>query len=267
MGAIVDLKNVSKIYDVGDSKVYALDDVSLKIDEGDFLMILGTSGSGKSTMMHMVGCLDLPTKGKILLEGKDISGMSESRLANIRGKSIGFVFQTFNLIQTMTVLENIQLPLLFQGVPPEEREKRAREIAEVVGLSHRLNHRPNSISGGERQRVAVARALVSDPKIIIADEPTGNLDTKTGRKIMDKLREINQLGKTVIVVTHDVDLTCYATRVIFLRDGKIVSEGGPCSNPLLTEKNYLKAAKSPARAEKKPVSKLKATSSGRAKRR
>jgi len=239
---IIELAHVSKIYELGGSKVYALDDVSLKIKAGEFLMILGASGSGKSTMMHLVGCLDLPTKGRIFLDSHDISRMSESSLATIRGRTIGFVFQTFNLIPTMSVLENICLPLIFQGVPLEEREERGLKMAELVGLTNRINHRPNELSGGERQRVATARALVSDPKILLADEPTGNLDSKTGRKIMDNLKDINKKGKTIIVVTHDVDLTCYADRVIYLKDGKILSEGGKCSNPLEVIKKIQKGA-------------------------
>jgi putative ABC transport system ATP-binding protein len=231
MGTILELKNVSKIYDVGDSKVYAIDDVSLKIKEGEFVEILGTSGSGKSTMMHLIGCLDLPTKGNIFLDGHDISHFSESHLANIRGKRIGFVFQTFNLISTMTVVENIAMPLLFQGISRDEREKKARELAIFFGLEHRLEHRPNELSGGERQRVSMARALVADPKILIADEPTGNLDSKTGEVVMERLKEINKQGKTVIVVTHDADLTCYADRVVFLKDGKIINEEGKCARP------------------------------------
>ena len=236
MATIIELKNVSKIYDVGDSKVFAIDDVSLKIKEGEFLEVLGTSGSGKSTMMHLIGCLDLPTKGSIFLDGHDISRMSESHLANTRGEKIGFVFQTFNLIPTMTVTENIALPLLFQGVSTEEREKRATDLAVFFGLEHRLDHRPNELSGGERQRVSMARALVANPKILIADEPTGNLDSKTGKVVMDRLQEINKQGKTVIVVTHDADLTCYADRVVFLKDGKIIREEGRCAKPSGEEK-------------------------------
>jgi putative ABC transport system ATP-binding protein len=237
---IIELKDVSKIYDVGDSKVFAIDDVSLKIKEGEFVEILGASGSGKSTMMNLIGCLDLPTKGNIFLDGHDISHFSESHLANTRGKRIGFVFQTFNLIPTMTVVGNIGLPLLFQGVPAQEREEKARNLAIFFGLEHRLEHRPNELSGGERQRVSMARALVADPKIIIADEPTGNLDSKTGKIVMERLKEINQQGKTVIVVTHDADLTCYADRVIYLKDGKIIKEEGKCSNPFESEKTASK---------------------------
>ncbi|MGC9310719.1 MAG: ABC transporter ATP-binding protein [Candidatus Aenigmatarchaeota archaeon] len=228
---IIELKDVSKIYEMGGSKVFALDGVSLKIRKGEFLMILGASGSGKSTMMHMVGCLDIPSKGRIFHDGKDITKMSESGLAATRGATIGFVFQTFNLLPMMTVLENIALPMLFQGVPEPQRKSRAKELAELVDLSRRLDHRPGELSGGERQRVAMARALVSDPKIVIADEPTGNLDSKTGMKIMDTLKRINGEGKTIIVVTHDTDLTCYADRVVYLRDGKILSESGKCSRP------------------------------------
>jgi putative ABC transport system ATP-binding protein len=232
---IIELKNVSKIYEMGDSKVHALDGVNIKIEKGEFVMILGASGSGKSTMMHMVGCLDFPSVGKIFLDGTDITRLTESDLAVTRGKKVGFVFQTFNLIPTMTVLENIALPLLFQGISESDRRKKAAEIAKMVELEHRLGHRPTELSGGERQRVAVARALVSDPKIVIADEPTGNLDTRRGKQVMDILENIHKQGKTIIVVTHDTDLTCYADRVIYLRDGKILSESGKCSKPPFKE--------------------------------
>ncbi len=221
---IIELRNVSKIYKMGDSEVYALDKANLKIEKGDFVAIFGPSGSGKSTLMHLVGCLDVPTKGRIFLEGKDISNFSESELATIRGKTIGFVFQTFNLLRTLTVLENVALPLTFQGVEINERKKKAMKLIESVGLGHRTNHRPTELSGGEQQRVATARALTTEPKIILADEPTGNLDSKTGKKIMENLKEINEKGKTVIIVTHDSSLASYADKIVYLKDGKIEKE-------------------------------------------
>ncbi len=218
---IIELKNVSKIYKMGDNKVYALDKANLKINEGEFVAIFGPSGSGKSTLMHIVGCLDIPTQGTVFLEGKDISKFSESELATIRGKTIGFIFQTFNLFQTLTVLENVMLPMVFQDMPAKERKKRAKELIEYVGLGHRVDHRPAELSGGEQQRVAVARSLAINPKIILGDEPTGNLDSKTGKKIMEGLKEVNKEGKTVILVTHDASLTSYANKIVHIKDGKI----------------------------------------------
>jgi len=218
---IIELKNVSKIYKMGDNKVYALDKANLKINEGEFVAIFGPSGSGKSTLMHIIGCLDIPTQGTVFLEGKDISKFSESELATIRGKTIGFIFQTFNLFQTLTVLENVMLPMVFQDMPAKERKKRAKELIEYVGLGHRVDHRPAELSGGEQQRVAVARSLAINPKIILGDEPTGNLDSKTGKKIMEGLKEVNKEGKTVILVTHDASLTSYANKIVHIKDGKI----------------------------------------------
>ena len=218
---IIELKNVSKIYKMGDNKVYALDKANLKINEGEFVAIFGPSGSGKSTLMHIIGCLDIPTQGTVFLEGKDISKFSESELATIRGKTIGFIFQTFNLFQTLTVLENVMLPMVFQDMPAKERKKRAKELIEYVGLGHRVDHRPAELSGGEQQRVAVARSLAINPKIILGDEPTGNLDSKTGKKIMEGLKEVNKEGKTVILVTHDASLASYANKIVHIKDGKI----------------------------------------------
>lgn len=221
---VIELKNVSKIYPMGNTEVHALDKVNLKIKKGDFIAIFGPSGSGKSTLMHLVGCLDLPTKGKVFLEGRDISNFSGSELATIRGKTIGFVFQTFNLLRTLTILENVELPLIFQGVDVDDRRDKATKIIELVGLKHRINHVPTELSGGEQQRVAVARAMITNPRILLADEPTGNLDSKTGKKIMENLKEINRKGKTVVVVTHDASLASYADRIINLKDGKIEKE-------------------------------------------
>jgi len=221
---IIELKNVYKIYKMGNSEVYALNNVNFKVNKGEFILFLGPSGSGKSTLMHIVGCLDKPTKGKVILKGKEISKYSSNKLAEIRNKTIGFVFQTFNLIRTLNILENVTLPLIFQNIPLDERTKRAKKYIELVGLKGKENHKPTELSGGEQQRVAIARALVTNPEIILADEPTGNLDSKTGKKIMNNLKEINEKGKTVIVVTHDISLTSYADRVVHIRDGKIEKE-------------------------------------------
>ncbi|OYT43691.1 MAG: hypothetical protein B6U88_00320 [Candidatus Aenigmarchaeota archaeon ex4484_56] len=222
--ALIELKNVYKIYKMGGSEIYALNNINFKVNKGEFILFLGPSGSGKSTLMHIVGCLDKPTKGKVILKGRDVSKFSSDKLAEIRNKTIGFVFQTFNLIRTLNVLENVTLPLIFQKISPNERTNRAKKYIELVGLKGKENHKPTELSGGEQQRVAIARTLVTNPEIILADEPTGNLDSKTGKKIMNNLQEINRKGKTIIVVTHDTSLISYANRVVHIRDGKIEKE-------------------------------------------
>jgi len=222
--ALIELRNVSKVYGKGDNLVYALRKINLKIKKGEFVLFFGPSGSGKSTLMHIIGCLDRPTEGKVILKGRDVSKLSSDELARIRNKTIGFVFQTFNLINTLNVLENVSLPLIFRGVSGEERIKKARKYVEMVGLKGREKHKPLELSGGQQQRVAIARALITNPEIILADEPTGNLDSKTGKKIMDILKEINENGKTVIVVTHDISLIEYGSRIIYLKDGRIERE-------------------------------------------
>jgi len=219
--SIIELKNVVKHYKMGNSIVKALDGVTTKINKGDFVVIVGPSGSGKSTMMNMIGALDLATKGDIYLDGENIEKLEESELAQIRGRKIGFVFQIFNLIPTLTALENVMLPMAFQGVSREEREERARGILEKVKLGHRGDHLPAELSGGERQRVAIARALANDPEVILADEPTGNLDSKTGKEIMKIFQDLNKRGKTIIFVTHDLNLTKYATKILRMKDGKL----------------------------------------------
>ena len=223
---MIALNQVFKIYGKGDARVDALKNVNLTIEEGDFVAIIGPSGSGKSTMMNMVGCLDIPTKGEIYLENKDIAKMSESDLAVLRGKKIGFIFQQFNLIQTLSALENVSLAMNFQGVSKSKRIKRAKELLEYVGLSHRLKHRPGELSGGEQQRVAIARSLANDPDVILADEPTGNLDTKTGEKVMTLLDELNKQGKTITMVTHDLDIAKHANKQVMIKDGEIAINGG-----------------------------------------
>ncbi len=220
--SIIKLEDVWKIYKVGTKEVNALCGLTLEIKKGDFVCIQGPSGSGKSTAMNMVGCLDRPTKGRILLDGKDISLMSESRLAQIRGKKIGFIFQSFNLIPTLTALENITLPMMFQGVPASVRLEKAKGLLKMVELDTRMNHRPTELSGGQQQRVAIARALVNDPEVILADEPTGNLDSKTGVTVMEFLKKLHkEEKKTVVMVTHDPGLTRFADWTVSILDGKI----------------------------------------------
>jgi putative ABC transport system ATP-binding protein len=221
---IIRLENVCKHYKMGDSVVKALDGVDVKINKGDFVVIIGPSGSGKSTMMNMVGALDLSTEGEIYLEGQDIEHLEESELAQIRGSKIGFVFQTFNLIPTLTAIENIALPMVFHGVEKEERIERAEKILAMVGLTDRKNHFPNELSGGQRQRVAIGRSLANNPDVILADEPTGNLDSKTGLEIMELFKELNKKGKTIILVTHDLNMVGYAQKVLKMRDGKLEKE-------------------------------------------
>ncbi len=221
MGKIIELQNVWKKYLLGRIELEVLKNVSLEIEKGDFAMILGPSGSGKSTLLNMVSCLDVPTSGKILLENEDVSGLSEDELANVRGRKIGFVFQQFNLLSHLSALENVVLPTVFQGTPREEAEKRAKDLLSSVGLGERTKHRPAELSGGEKQRVAIARSLVNNPEIIVADEPTGNVDSKTGEKIMEILTSLNKEGKTVIVVTHDRDLQRFASRVVSIKDGEV----------------------------------------------
>jgi putative ABC transport system ATP-binding protein len=219
---VIHLHNVAKHYYMGESVVKAVDDVSINIQRGDFVAVMGPSGSGKSTAMNLIGSLDMPTKGHIFLDGEDISLLDESELAQVRGKNIGFIFQQFNLIPTLTVIENVVLPMTLQGVSEEERVEKAEKILHRLDLYDRRNHYPNQISGGQQQRVAIARALANDPEVILADEPTGNLDTKTGLKVMDFLTELNKEGRTVVVVTHSPELAKkYAHTVYWLKDGKI----------------------------------------------
>lgn len=218
---IIQLENVHKNYVMGDATIHAVDNANIAIEKGEFVAVIGPSGSGKSTLMHLLGALDLASSGSIFLDNRDIETLSESELAGIRGKKIGFVFQSFNLIPTLTALENVMLPMIFQNVPLEERKERAEDLLEGVGLGHRLNHLPNQLSGGERQRVAIARALANDPEIILADEPTGNLDTKTGQEIVSLLNSLNKKGKTIIMVTHEPEIARYAKRTIRIKDGRI----------------------------------------------
>ena len=223
---VIDIQDVWKIYNLGKVKVEAVRGISLSVSRGEFLSIMGASGSGKSTLMNLIGCLDVPTRGSILLNGKDISKMSESRLAVIRGKTIGFIFQQFNLISTLTALENVMLPMTFQEIAKNKRIKRARDLLKLVGLGKRMFHHPQELSGGQQQRVAIARSLANNPKVILADEPTGNVDSKTGKIIMDYLKELNQKeNKTIVMVTHDPLVASQAQETIHISDGRILSRG------------------------------------------
>jgi putative ABC transport system ATP-binding protein len=219
---LIRLKNVSKFYEMGETVVKALNGVNFKVYEGEFVAIMGPSGSGKSTAMNLVGSLDVPTHGKIYLDEHDISTLEESDLAQIRGKKIGFIFQSFNLIPNLTAKENVMLPMMFQGIGKDARAEKAEELLELVELGERMNHYPGEMSGGQRQRVAIARSLANDPEVILADEPTGNLDTKTGAIVMDFLGKMNKEGKTIIMVTHDPDLAKdHADVVYWLLDGEL----------------------------------------------
>jgi len=222
MKNIIELKNVARYYEMGDNIVKALDGVNIGIEEGDFVAIMGPSGSGKSTSMNLTGSLDYATKGDIYLDGINIEEMTESELAQLRGKKIGFIFQQFNLIPNLTAKENVMLPMTFQGLEIEERIHNAEKLLKLVELDDRMDFYPNQLSGGQQQRVAIARSLANDPDVVLADEPTGNLDTKTGGKVMDFLEKLNKKGKTIIMVTHDPDLARIHARTIYsIRDGKV----------------------------------------------
>jgi len=220
---IIKMNNVWKTYTMGEIKLDALKNVTAEINEGDFVAITGVSGSGKSTMMNIIGCLDTPTKGTIFLEGENIANLNESQLAQIRGKTIGFIFQQFNLIPTLSAIENVMLPLEFQEEDENKTKQRANKLLEMVGLGDRIHHLPSQLSGGQRQRVAIARSLAVDPKIVLADEPTGNLDSKTGKYVMKFLTELNEKkNKTIIIVTHDTELIKYAKKIFYVKDGEII---------------------------------------------
>ena len=218
---IINIEHIAKIYQVGTEEVHALRDVSLRINKNEYVAIMGPSGSGKSTLMNMLGCLDTPTSGKYEFKSVDVSNMTDNELAKVRNKEIGFVFQTFNLLPRSDALHNVELPLIYAGIPSGERKERARQALINVGLGDRIHHKPNELSGGQRQRVAVARALVTNPSIILADEPTGNLDSKTGEDIMTLFNEIYNQGNTIILVTHEEYIAEHAARIIRLRDGLI----------------------------------------------
>ena len=224
-GGLIKLRDITKVYQLGDVEVHALRGVDLGIEDGEFVSIMGPSGSGKSTLMNIIGCLDQPTSGRYWLDETDVSQLNDDRLAEIRNRKIGFVFQTFNLLSRTTAFQNVTLPLIYAGVGARERRERSKAALEAVGLGDRLGHRPNELSGGQQQRVAIARALVSEPAIILADEPTGNLDTKSGEEIMRIFKELNgERGITVVFVTHDPEIAEQTRRIVFIRDGLIESD-------------------------------------------
>jgi putative ABC transport system ATP-binding protein len=224
MSAIIEVRDLVKAFNSGDTELRALDGVSFEIERGEFVAIMGPSGSGKSTTMNMLGCLDTPTEGAYVLDGRDVSKLSGDELAHVRNATLGFIFQGFNLLPRLSALDNVALPLVYSGADSKERLRRARLALEKVGLESRMKHRPNQLSGGQQQRVAIARALVGEAPIILADEPTGNLDTRTSVEIMDLLCEINDEGRTVVLVTHEPDISEYASRVLRFSDGRLVSD-------------------------------------------
>ena len=219
---IITVDNINKTYKNGSLELQVLKNISFKVDKGEFLAIMGSSGSGKSTMMNILGCLDNQYEGRYILDGIDISKSTENELSEIRNKKIGFIFQSFNLLPRLTALENVELPLVYSSIPKEKRHKRANELLEMVGLKDRAHHRPNELSGGQRQRVAIARALVNNPSIILADEPTGNLDSKSEGEIIEILQKLNKMGKTIVIVTHEPSIGEIAERKIVFKDGEII---------------------------------------------
>jgi putative ABC transport system ATP-binding protein len=218
---LIDIRDITKVYDMGEERVRALDGVTVGIERGEYVAIMGPSGSGKSTLMNLIGCLDTPSSGSYVLNGREVAQMSDDELAQIRNEEIGFVFQTFNLLPRTNALQQVELPLVYSGVPKKERRERAVRALTAVGLGDRMGHHPNELSGGQRQRVAVARALINDPSILLADEPTGNLDSQTGTEIMALFDELNARGNTIILVTHEEDIAAHARRIVRLRDGKV----------------------------------------------
>lgn len=221
---MIEFRHIYKIYHVGDSEVRAVDDISFKIEKGEFVAIVGQSGSGKSTCMNIIGALDVPTSGEYLLNGKDVSHYTDNQLAEMRNETLGFIFQQYNLIAKLNVYENVELPLLYRNMNAEERKKRVLESLEKVGLKERVHHMPNQLSGGQQQRVSIARALATHPSIILADEPTGALDSKTGREVLQFLKQLNEEGNTIVLITHDLGIAAEAKRIIRIQDGKVISD-------------------------------------------
>ncbi len=219
--ALIETHDLWKTYRMGSEEIHALRGVSIAIERGEYVAIMGPSGSGKSTLMNLIGCLDTPSRGSYVLNGRQVSEMNDNELAHVRNREIGFVFQTFNLLPRASALQNVELPLVYAGVPPRERTERARAALERVELGSRVTHRPNELSGGQRQRVAIARALVNDPSILLADEPTGNLDSKTGAEIMALFARLHEAGNTIVLVTHEAEIAAFAKRAIYVRDGQV----------------------------------------------
>ncbi|MDQ6894951.1 MAG: ABC transporter ATP-binding protein [Acidobacteriota bacterium] len=218
---MIDIRDITKVYEMGQEQVHALSGINLGVERGEYLAIMGPSGSGKSTLMNLIGCLDTPTSGSYVLNGREVARMTDDELAAIRNQEIGFVFQTFNLLPRTNALQQVELPLVYSGLARKERRERAVKALEAVGLGDRMNHQPNEMSGGQRQRVAVARALINDPSILLADEPTGNLDSQTGAEIMALFEDLNRRGNTIVLVTHEEDIAAHARRIVRLRDGKV----------------------------------------------
>lgn len=225
MNKILEMKKISKIYQMGSERVHALDDISLSIAEAEFVSILGPSGSGKSTLMNIIGCLDTPTKGEYILSGQKVAGLDEKKLAAIRNKEIGFIFQSFQLLPKLTAIQNVELPLIYAGIKKNEREEIAIKILNKVGLGDKINNKPTQLSGGQQQRVAIARAISTEPSILLADEPTGALDQETGVKILELFKALNDEGRTIIMITHDKNIAKYGNRIVNIIDGKIVESG------------------------------------------
>ena len=221
---LIDIREITKVYQMGQEQVHALSGVNLGVERGEYVAIMGPSGSGKSTLMNLVGCLDTPTSGSYVLNGREVARMTDDELAAIRNQEIGFVFQTFNLLPRTNALQQVELPLVYSGLARKERRERAVKALEAVGLGDRMNHQPNEMSGGQRQRVAVARALINDPSILLADEPTGNLDSQTGAEIMALFADLNRRGNTIVLVTHEEDIAAHARRIVRLRDGKVTED-------------------------------------------
>ena len=222
---LIDIRDITKVYEMGEEKVHALSGVTLGVSKGEYIAIMGPSGSGKSTLMNLIGCLDTPSSGSYILNGREVGTMTDDELAAIRNQEIGFVFQTFNLLPRTTALQQVELPLVYSGLPRKERRERAIKALAAVNLSDRMGHQPSEMSGGQRQRVAIARALINDPSILLADEPTGNLDSATGIEIMALFDQLNERGNTIVLVTHEEDIAAHARRIVRLRDGKILSDG------------------------------------------
>jgi putative ABC transport system ATP-binding protein len=234
--AVIEVQNLTKVYGAGESTVHALAGVDAAVAKGEFVAIMGPSGSGKSTLMNIIGCLDRPTSGAYLLDGRDVSRLNKNELAAVRNQKIGFIFQSFNLLPRLSALENVMLPMLYnshEGLSAKEQHNRAVEALEAVGLGNRVRHRPNQLSGGQQQRVAIARSLVNRPPLILADEPTGNLDSRSSVEIMDLLHELHQKGATIVMVTHEHDIAAHAQRIICVRDGKVISDGREGPSPCL----------------------------------